>query len=139
VVTLRRSAAGESGFALTLALLVLFLVALALTLISLALLVRMSAVRQESQGVALTALADAALAEAVANLAADAGFPGVAEHPLGSGRIASQVSSLSGSHFRVVATARLGTRARAVEGEVVRTPTLVQVTRWRVLPPPHGG
>jgi hypothetical protein len=128
----------ESGFALLTALLVLVLVALCLTLISISLLLHMRAVRQESQGVILTALSDAALAEAVANLAVDANFTGVQEHPLGSGRIVSQVSKLSATQFRIVATAKLGTRTRIVEVFVQRTPAATEVRQWRVLPPPRG-
>jgi hypothetical protein len=136
----RRGKTGEAGFALLTALLVVFLVSLCLTLISVSLLLRMRAVRQESQGVILTALSDAALAESVANLAVDADFAGVPEHTLGSGKIASHISKLSATQFRIVATARLGTRTRAIEAFVQRTPASTEVRQWRVLPPqPPGG
>jgi type II secretory pathway component PulK len=134
-----RQPRGEAGFALLTALLVLFLVSLCLSLLSLSLLLRLRAVRQESQGVILTALADAALAEAVANLAVDANFNSVPEHPLGSGRITSQVTKLSATSFRIVATARLETRTRTVEASVQRTPAATEVRQWRVLPPRGGG
>jgi hypothetical protein len=134
-----RQPRGEAGFALLTALLALFLVSLCLSLISFSLLLRLRAVRQESQGVILTALADAALAEAVANLAVDANFSSVPEHSLGSGRITSQVTKLSATSFRIVATARLGTRTRTVEAFVQRTPASTEVRQWRVLPPPGGG
>ncbi|HTQ80815.1 MAG TPA: hypothetical protein VMM92_12525 [Thermoanaerobaculia bacterium] len=128
----------EDGFALATALLVTFLVALALSLVSLSLLIRMRAVRQESQGVVLTALSDAALAEAVASLAVDAGAYGAPEHEFGGGRIGSRITPLSGTLFRIVATARLGQRRRLVEAYVQRTPAATQVTQWRVLPPASG-
>lgn len=133
-----RGKSGEAGFALLTALLVIFLVSLCLTLISVSLLLRMRAVRRESQGVLLTALADAALAESVANLAVDANFAGVPEHPLGKGKITSHISKLSATQFRIVATAKLGTRTRTVEAFVQRTPISTEVRQWRVLPPPRG-
>jgi hypothetical protein len=124
--------------ALAITLLVLFVVSLALATLSLSLLVRLRAVREESQGIVLSALSDAAVAEAVANLAADSGFTGLAEHPFGSGRIASQVFAISSTQFRVVATARLGVRVRAVETQVSRSGSATQVTSWRVLPRSRG-
>jgi hypothetical protein len=124
--------------ALAIALLAIFLVALALALLSMSLLVRMRAVREESQGIVLSALSDAALAEALAHLAADSSATGVAEHPLGSGRIGSQIFDLGGSSYRIVATARLGVRVRAVAAQAVRTPSLVRVTSWKVLPRARG-
>jgi hypothetical protein len=128
----------EEGVALAITLLAIFLVALALAMLSLSLLVRMRAVREESQGIVLSTLSDAALAEAMAHLAADSGATGVAEHAFGSGRIRSQVIPLGGSSYRIVATARLGVRVRAVEVQAVRTPFLTQVTSWRVLPRARG-
>jgi hypothetical protein len=129
---------GQEGVALAIALLAIFLVALALSLLSLALLVRLRTVREESQGVVLGALSDAALAEALAFLAADGGFTGTGEHAFGSGKIGSQVASLTSTTYRVTATARLGVRVREVEAEVLRTPTLVQVTSWRLVPRARG-
>jgi hypothetical protein len=124
--------------ALAITLLVLFVVSLALAMISLSLLVRLRVVREESQGIVLSALSDAALAEAVAQLAADASFTGLVEHPFGSGKITCQVFPVTPTQFRVVATARLGVRVRAVEAQVARTPALVEVTSWRVLPRVRG-
>jgi hypothetical protein len=129
---------GEQGVALAITLLVLFVVSLALAILSLSLLVRLRVVRDESQGIVLTALADAALSEAVANLAIHHDFTGLAEHPFGSGRIASDVFPLTPTQFRVRATARLGVRVRAVEAQVSRSDSGVQVTSWRVLPRARG-
>ena len=128
----------EQGVALAITLLVLFVVSLALAILSLSLLVRLRTVRDESQGIVLTAFSDAAVAEAVANLAADAGFTGASEHAFSSGKIASQIFPVTTTQFRVVATARLGVRVRAVEVQVLRTPSVVQVTSWRVLPRARG-
>jgi len=133
-----RRSRGEEGVALAITLLAIFLVALALAMISLSLLVRMRAVREESQGIVLSALSDAALAEGVAHLATDSGSTGVAEHAFGSGKIGSRIIDLGGSSYRIVATARLGVRVRAVEAETVRGLGLVQVTSWKVLPRARG-
>ena len=130
---------GESGVALAIALLVLFLVALCLALLALSLYVRMRAVRNESQGIVLRALTDAALAEGLAHLASEPDSTGVAEHPFGGGRIGSRIFDLGESQFRIVATGRLGVRARTVEAQVVRTPFSTEVTSWRVLPQRSGG
>ena len=130
----------ESGVALAVALLVLFLVALCLALIALSLYVRMRAVRDESMGIILRALSDAALAEGLANLAADASSDGVKEHPFGGGRIGSRISSRGDNRYRIVATARLGARARTVLAQALRSPesATADVTSWRVLPRSAG-
>jgi len=101
--------------------------------------VRRGASRGEDGFALLTALTDAALAEAVANLAADANFSSVPEHPLGSGKITSRITKLSATSFRIVAAAQLGTRTRTVEAFVQRTPAATEVRQWRVLPPAGGG
>jgi hypothetical protein len=125
--------------ALAVALLVLFLVALCLALLALSLYVRMRAVRDESQGIVLRALADAALAEGLADLAAHPGSTGLTEHPFGGGRIGSRTFPLDDNRYRVVATGRLGGRSRTVEAQVLRTPYSLDVTSWRVLPPRSEG
>ena len=131
----------EAGVALAITLLVLFVVSLALAVLSLSLLVRLRVVRDESQGIVLTALADAALAEAVANLAVNHDFTGLADHPFGGGSIASEVFAVTATQFRVRATARLGVRVRAVEAQVScgdSATHAAQVTSWRVLPRARG-
>lgn len=127
---------GEAGFGLLTALMVLFLLSVALTLLAGSLQLRMRLVREDAQTVILTALSDAAVAEAVANLAQDAGYRGAPEHEFGQGTIATEVTQPHGPGlFDVVATASYAGRKRKVEAEVFRAPGAVaHVRRWRRLP-----
>jgi hypothetical protein len=137
----------ESGYALLTSLLVLFLVSVSLALLGAALHLRMKLVQHEVVGVHLVALADGVLAETLGHLYADPGFAGVAEHPLGRGKVKSRVESLGGGLYRVWGTATQAGRARDVYAEVSRTVRVrevmtsegvkkrpevrVEVTRWR--------
>jgi hypothetical protein len=148
VVRARRS---EAGYALLTSLLVLFLVSVSLALLGAALQLRMKLVQHEVAGVHLVALADGALSETLANLYADPAFAGVAEHPLGRGRIKSRVESLGSGLYRVWATAIHAGKVRDVYAEVSRTVRIrevltsegvrkrpevrVTVTRWRRVVP----
>jgi hypothetical protein len=125
---------GESGYALLTAMLVIFLLSLALGLLAASLQLRLRLTREDGESVILSALSDAAVAEAVANLAQSAGYPGSAEHPFGGGRIASRVVPTSPGIFDVIATAAYGSRNRTVEAEVFRVPGTARVRRWRRLP-----
>lgn len=126
---------GEAGYALLTALLVLFLVSIALSLLAASLQVRMRLVKQDGETVILTALADAAVAEAVANLAHTPNYKGSPERKFGDGKIASEVTSLGPGLYDVVATARYADRKRVVQAEVFRAPGgIARVRRWRRLP-----
>jgi type II secretory pathway pseudopilin PulG len=129
---------GESGYALVTALLVVLLLSIALALLASSLQLRMRLVRQEADALALQALSDAALAETLARLAESSYFHGVNEHPLGGGAIRSDVQFIAPGRFRVVATATLAGRERAVEAEVRRSPGRARVVRWRRLADPGG-
>jgi hypothetical protein len=125
---------GESGYALLTALLVIFLLSLALGLLAASLQLRLRLVREDGENVVLSALSDAAVAEAVANLALSADFPGSPEHAFGAGKIASRVAPSSPGIFEVIATATFASRKRTVEAEVFRAPGTARVRRWRRLP-----
>jgi hypothetical protein len=125
-------AAADSGFAMLVALFVLFLVSVALSLIGLSLALRLRTARDEARGTALTALCDAALAETMAGVAAGRAS-GVGEHPFGGGTIGSQVQIVAAKHYRVTATAHFGGRARAVEADVVRDDQGTRVVHWQRL------
>jgi type II secretory pathway component PulK len=127
---------GEAGYALVTALLVVLLVSIALALLASSLQLRMRLVRQEADVLALQALSDAALAEALARLAESSATRGVDKHPLGNGAIRSEVQFLAPGRYRVVATATLAGRERAVEAEVRRSPGRARVVRWRRLADP---
>jgi len=130
---------GESGYALLTSLLVIFLLSIALALLGGSLQLRMRLVREDGQSVILSALSDAAVAEALANLAQSASYSGSPEHGFGGGKIASEVEPLGLGIFEVTATARYASRTRVVEAEVLRAPGIARVRRWHRLPGRSGG
>ncbi len=127
--------AGESGYALLTALLVLFLVAVSLELAASALLLRMRAARADAAATALDALSDAALAETLAHLAADPGYRGVAAHPFAGGIIGSRIEFVGVGRFEVRAAAGFAGRLRVVRAEVARGSGSAWVTSWSRVPP----
>lgn len=129
------SRGGESGFALMTAVVVILLLSIALGLLGASLQLRMRLVRQDGVHVVLSALSDAAVAEAVAHLAESAYYSGAPEHEFGGGRIASQVRPMGPTLFAVTATAEYAGGKRIVEVEVLRPPGASPwVRRWRRLP-----
>jgi len=130
----RRGGAGERGFALVTALFVLFVLAIAMELVAAALLLRMRASRADAQDAALAALADAALAETLAHLAADPAYAGVPAHPFAGGRIASRVEFLGIGRFEVRAAAGLAGRLRTVKARVERGGGTAWVVAWARVP-----
>jgi hypothetical protein len=124
----------ERGYALLAVLLVIFLLSVALALLGASLQLRMRLVREEGRSVILGALSDAAVAEALANLAQSASYSGSPEHELGGGSIGCEVESLGAGIYDVVATATFGGRRRVVQAEVVREPGMARVRFWRRLP-----
>jgi Tfp pilus assembly protein PilX len=125
---------GESGTALLMALFVIFLLSVALALLAVSLQIRMRLAREDAETVILSGLADAAVAEAVANLAQSAYYSGSPAHDFGDGRIESRVEPVSPGIFDVTATATYAGRKRAVAAEVFRAPGVARVRRWRRLP-----
>jgi len=124
---------GQGGFALLVALFVVFLLAMALSLVGLSLALRLRLARDEARGTALAALCDAALAETLANF--DAGrTAGIDEHPFGGGKIGSQVETIAPRRYRITATARFAGRSRAVLADAVRDDQGTYVLHWRRLP-----
>jgi hypothetical protein len=137
---------GQAGYALLTALLVLLLVSVSLALLAASLHLRMRLARQEAETVNLVTLTDGSLAETLAHLYAEPGFQGVPEHPLGRGKIKSQVTGSGAGRYTVVATATYAGKERSVQAEVVRTEgtrrdalgqprpfVRVRVTSWRRL------
>jgi len=127
---LHREKGGESGYALLAALLVLFLLSTALAILGTSLQLRIRLVREDGQRVILGALSDAALAEALADLAQDPGYGGTPEHDYGGGRIGSEVAFLGPGSYRVVATATFAGRKRVAEAAVAREPGRARVVSW---------
>jgi hypothetical protein len=122
----------DGGQALLLVTLVLFLVMLGVALVDGALLARLRATRDESRRVELDALADAAMAEALASLAANPAFAGAAPHALERGAISSRVRSLPDERREVTATAALSGEIRALRAEVDLSWRRPLVTSWSV-------
>ena len=123
----------ESGVALLMALLVLFLLAIALSLLATSLQIRMRLAREDAESVILGGLSDAAVAESLAHLAESAYYSGSSLHTFGDGQIGSEVTTVSPGVYNVVATATYANRKRAVQVLVVRTPGYARVARWRRL------
>ncbi len=127
----------EGGHALLLALFVLLLSATAVALVGQALLAQWNETRAHAERVRILALADAALAETLAQLAQQPGFMGVSPTPFGGGTLESRVQTTgaigpTGRQVRIDVTATVGTRslsyvarARVQDG---RPPTVLQ---WR--------
>ena len=123
----------QSGVALLLTLVVLLLLGIALALIGGTLAHRLKLAKREAETVVLCALSDAALAEGLAELAANPYTLGVPEHEFGEGKIESRVTALGGTSYVVVASGLYHSRRRNVEALVQRTPLETRVTRWRRL------
>jgi Tfp pilus assembly protein PilV len=123
----------EGGFALPGALLALLLLSVALALVAASLQLRMRLVLRESRSLTLTALSDAALAEALARLSENPAFRGTPAHAFGAGTLTSEVHPLSGVRFEVKATAAYAGRERVVEADVLRPPgQTARVVQWRL-------
>ncbi len=115
------------------ALFVLFLVSMALSLVGLSLEVRLRTAREEARGTTLTALCDAALAEALAGLALSPQAGGVAAHPFGGGTIGSQVQAIAAQHYQITGTASFESRSRSVLADVLRDASGTRVVHWQRL------
>jgi hypothetical protein len=129
-----RARRGESGAALVMALLVLFLLSVVLALLAESLQLRMRMARDEAESVALGSLSDSALEEAMAELALDANYAGAAEHDFGGGTIQTKVERLGTALYDVTATAVYAGHRRVVEAQVFRGGGEVAVRHWRRLP-----
>lgn len=123
----------QQGHALITALFVLLLVSLAVALVAASLSSAMGGVRQELWDLRLTALTDAAVAEALAHLAHNPGFGGRPDHPYGGGALGSEVVSLGPKRWRVKAWASYRGRRRAVRVEVRQTVDGYLISGWRRL------
>lgn len=123
----------EAGQAILITAMVLFLLMLALALVDEALIARLRAIRDESRRVEIDALADAAMAEALANLAANPAYPGAAPHGLARGEISSRIVKLDLTRYEVTAEARFAGDRRALRAEVDLPWGRPIVASWRSL------
>lgn len=128
----------ESGHALVLALLVLLMVSVAGGLLAGSLLLHLRTARFEADGVRLAALADAAVAASLAELAASPGSRGVIERDFDGGRIASEIGRPGPGRAVIVARVAYRGRVRRVLVEVRLGAAGPRVIAWRPLPPAAG-
>ena len=129
-----RSRRNSGGYAIAVALIVLVLVGSAATAVAISLHLETRASQQEARRIRLVALGDAALAEALAELARSKGYLGSPEHPFGNGTIGSTVSALSANRFEITATASFRGWQRTSTAEVVTTGSGPAVVSWRLAP-----
>lgn len=124
----------ERGQALVLALLAVLVLGAALALVAGSLVSRMQRLRVESRETALLALADAAVAETLANLAGRPSAGGLAEKPFGGGTVESTVAHGAAGAFTLVAHASFRGAEMGVEVRGRITDEGPRVTAWRRLP-----
>lgn len=126
---------GESGTALVMALLVLFLLSVALALLAESLQVRMRLTRDETESVVLGSLSDSALEEAMAALEQDPNYGGTPKHDFGGGTLQSSVLSLGPGLYDITGTATYAGHHRVVEAQVFRSGGGgISVRHWRRVP-----
>jgi Tfp pilus assembly protein PilX len=135
MVTARgRHRRSESGHALVFALVALLMVSVAGALLAGSLLLHLRTARYEADDVRLTALADAAVAASLAELAASPASRGLTERDFGGGSIASDIDRPEPELAVVVARAVCGRSTRRVRAEVRLTAAGPRVVAWRPLP-----
>lgn len=130
----RRYRRSESGHALVFALMALLMVSVAGALLAGSLLLHLRTARHEVESVRLAALADAAVAASLAELAASPASRGVTERDFGGGTIASEIERPGAGRRVVDARAVYRGRTRRVRAEVRLTAAGPRVIAWRPLP-----
>jgi len=113
----------RQGYGLLLALVVIVVMMTALGLLASSLRMGMQEVKRELRTVSLIALTDAAMAETLANLAADNNFDGVQEYRFGDGLISSEIRPLGPRKVEIRARASYGGHDRTLLAEVRLTPS----------------
>jgi hypothetical protein len=121
---------GESGIAMALAVLAVFLCSVAVELIGLSLAVSLRSAQQEARGVRLTAMCDAALAQTLSKVAVG-GSSGMASRKFAGGSIASRVQTIDATHLQVTAIAVFENKRRTAVAQVTRSGGTATVTSWR--------
>lgn len=138
MVTRGRHRRCESGQALIVALLALLMVSVACALLAGSLLLHLRAARHEAEDVRLAALADAAVAASLAELAASPASRGLIAREFDGGRIASDVTRPELGRAVVVARVDYRGRIRRIRAEVRLTAAGPRVVAWRPLPAAAG-
>ncbi len=124
----------QDGHALLLALLIIVLTMAAVALIASALDLRLRLLRQEAQNLQLTALCDAALAQALAELEANAFYKGTGTPvPFADGTLTTTIHSLDSRRVKVAVLATYAGRRRRALAVVRLDPPVV--IGWRPVAP----
>ncbi len=121
----------ESGAALIVAILAIFLISSAAMMVGSHLQSRSADFRCEERQVTLIALTDAAMAEALAHLHSDAQFSGRAESPFGAGTIASAVTTGPDGTVAITASVTYAGWWSEARAELEPGPNGPQVVRWQ--------
>jgi hypothetical protein len=121
---------GDRGYALLLALFALLIAELATLLAVASLGAHLREVRDEGEIIQLTAIADAAAAETLAELARSTAHRGLSRRPFADGWIESRVTTIGG-RYRLEVHAGLGHRERRIEVDAVRLGGRLQVLAAR--------
>lgn len=125
----------RKGHVLLAAMVVMMLVASAAALLTSHFSLKARLVSEESRRIHLVALTDAAMAEALAELAVKPSFRGHDERGFGNGSIASRVRSLPEDHAEIIAVATYRGWTRRTRALVALQPTGPVPLAWSVLPP----
>lgn len=123
-----------SGFSLLLALVVLLLVSAAAALVGESVAVRMRVGVEDGRRVDLESLADAALADALARLAADPDLSGLSERNYGRGAIWSEIQPVGAGQWRIAAGGTIAGDRRTVDAEARMTTDGLRVVSWSMRP-----
>ncbi|MCP4897051.1 MAG: hypothetical protein GY906_08755 [bacterium] len=121
----------QRGSALVLALMAAALVAMAVLLTASYQQIHSNAHTHEMRNIELTALADAALAEAMAKLAEDPKFDGAPRHVFGAGEIGSSISQLPDNWIRIRAVAVMGNWRATITADAKVSLSGASLVRWR--------
>jgi len=136
-VVSRQPIDAERGYALTLTLVMLLLISVAASLVAVSVTLHSRLAQDEARRIHAGALADGAMALALAELSRSRGYRGHENQLFGRGSTSVQLSTPPGDPNRrcVVATGRYGGRARSLESLVVfdmeGVPVIVE---WGVVP-----
>ncbi len=129
----------ERGSALLVALVTIMVVTMAVLLVAAFVEDRSNAFRLEQRAVEATALADAAMAESLAELSRDRFFSGVTERPFGGGTIASTVTSVSPRRRQIRAEGTLPRWSAVIEAEIELDGYRAVVLTWTLRQEAGGG
>jgi 3-oxoacyl-[acyl-carrier-protein] synthase III len=126
----RTSGQSETGSALVLALVTTLVVSMAVLLVAGMIASRRTVFEIGRRNITLTALADAAMAETLAELDRDAHFRGFELRSEGAGEISSTVTIEKADHRRVVVFAEVGGWLTSIEATVIIHSGHARLERW---------